>query len=41
MFGYVSDLRSISSGRAQFTMEFAHYAQVPNNVADEIRAKAA
>jgi elongation factor G len=40
MFGYVNTLRSLSQGRAQFTMEFHHYAQVPNNVADEIRAKA-
>ncbi len=41
MFGYVSDLRSLSSGRAQFTMEFSHYAQVPASVAEEIKAKAA
>ncbi len=41
MFGYVSTLRSMSQGRAQFTMQFAHYAQVPNNVAEEIRAKVA
>ncbi len=41
MFGYVSNLRSMSQGRAQFTMQFSHYAQVPNNVAEEIRAKAA
>ncbi len=41
MFGYVSTLRSMSQGRAQFTMEFAKYAQVPNNVAEEIKAKAA
>lgn len=41
MFGYINELRSMSQGRAQFTMQFAHYAQVPNNVAEEIRAKAA
>jgi elongation factor G len=37
MFGYVSDLRSMSQGRAQFTMQFAHYAEVPANVAAEIK----
>lgn len=41
MFGYVSQLRSLSQGRAQFTMEFAHYSQVPNNVAEEVKAKVA
>ena len=41
MFGYVNTLRSMSQGRAQFTMHFAHYEQVPNNVSDEIRAKMA
>ncbi len=41
MFGYVSSLRSMSQGRAQFTMTFANYAQVPQNVADEIQAKVA
>jgi len=41
MFGYVSDLRSMSQGRAQFTMEFANYAQVPNAVAEEVKAKVA
>jgi elongation factor G len=39
MFGYVSTLRSMSQGRAQFTMQFDHYAAVPNNVADEVKAK--
>jgi elongation factor G len=39
MFGYVSNLRSMSQGRAQFTMEFHHYHQVPQNVAQEIQAK--
>jgi elongation factor G len=40
MFGYVNTLRSLSQGRAQFTMQFDHYEQVPQNVADEIKAKA-
>lgn len=39
MFGYVSDLRSMSQGRAQFSMVFDHYEQVPQNVADEVKAK--
>ena len=39
MFGYVSQLRSQSQGRASYTMQFAHYAEVPRNVADEVRAK--
>jgi elongation factor G len=41
MFGYVNTLRSISQGRAQFTMQFDKYMQVPQQVADEIRAKVA
>ena len=40
MFGYVNTLRSMSQGRAQFTMQFDHYEQVPQHVADEIVAKA-
>ena len=39
MFGYVSTLRSLSQGRAQYTMLFEHYAQVPQHVADAIKAK--
>ena len=39
MFGYVSTLRSMSQGRAQYTMVFDHYAEVPQAVADEIKAK--
>jgi len=39
MFGYVNTLRSMSQGRAQFTMTFDSYAQVPQNVADEVQAK--
>ena len=41
MFGYVNTLRSMSQGRAQFTMQFDHYAEVPRQVADEVRAKLA
>ncbi|WP_032112440.1 elongation factor G [Candidatus Paracaedibacter symbiosus] len=40
MFGYVNTLRSMSQGRAQFSMVFACYDQVPQSVADEIKAKA-
>ncbi len=39
MFGYVSTLRSLSQGRAQYTMQFDHYAPVPQMVAEEIRTK--
>ena len=39
MFGYVSTLRGLSQGRAQYTMIFSHYAQVPSHVADEIKSK--
>ncbi|MDR0631139.1 MAG: elongation factor G [Holosporales bacterium] len=39
MFGYVNVLRSMSQGRAQFSMEFDHYEQVPQQVADEIKSK--
>ena len=39
MFGYVTTLRTISSGRATSTMEFSHYAEVPKNIAEEIVAK--
>jgi len=41
MFGYVNTLRSMSQGRAQYTMHFDHYEQVPQAVSDEIRAKMA
>jgi elongation factor G len=40
MFGYVTQLRSLSSGRASSTMEFSHYAQAPRNVETEVVAKA-
>ena len=39
MFGYVTQLRSLSSGRATSTMEFSHYAPAPNNIAEEVMAK--
>ncbi len=41
MFGYVNTLRSMSQGRAQYSMTFDHYAEVPSNVSEEIRAKLA
>ena len=41
MFGYVNSLRSMSQGRAQFSMHFDHYAEVPQNVADAVIAKMA
>ena len=39
MFGYVNSLRSMSQGRAQYTMTFDHYEQVPQAVATEVQAK--
>jgi elongation factor G len=39
MFGYVNTLRSMSQGRAQYTMQFDHYEPVPNQVAEEIQKK--
>jgi elongation factor G len=39
MFGYINNLRSMSQGRASYTMQFDHYAQVPNAVADEVKKK--
>ena len=41
MFGYVNTLRSMSQGRAQYTMQFDHYEPVPQAVADEVKAKMA
>ena len=40
MFGYISDLRSMTKGRASFTMQFHHYDPVPRNVAEELVSKA-
>ncbi len=41
MFGYINTLRSMSQGRAQYSMEFHHYEQVPQAIADEVKAKMA
>ena len=40
MFGYVTTLRTLSSGRATSTMEFSHYAEAPSNIAEEVIKKA-
>jgi elongation factor G len=40
MFGYVTDLRSMTQGRASSSMEFAHYAELPRNLADELEQRA-
>ena len=41
MFGYISDLRSMTQGRGMPTMQFSHYAQVPKNVEEEIKGSKA
>ena len=41
MFGYVNQLRSFSQGRANYSMQFSHYEEVPTNVAEEVKAKMA
>ncbi|HMI41176.1 MAG TPA: elongation factor G [Sphingomicrobium sp.] len=41
MFGYVNQLRSFTQGRAQYSMHFSHYEEVPQNVAEELKAKLA
>jgi len=41
MFGYVNELRSFSQGRAQYTMQFSHYEEVPANIAAEVKEKLA
>ena len=41
MFGYVNTLRSFTQGRAQYSMQFSHYDEVPSNVAEEVKAKLA
>src|SRR5690606_39747340 len=40
MFGYVTTLRTLSSGRATSTMEFSHYAETPSNISEEVIKKA-
>ena len=39
MFGYVTELRSMTQGRATFSMEFSHYAEVPKSIAEELAQK--
>jgi elongation factor G len=39
MFGYATSMRSMSQGRATFTMEFDHYAEAPSNIADAVMKK--
>jgi len=39
MFGYATDLRSATQGRATYTMQFSHYEEVPRNISEEIIAK--
>ena len=39
MFGYIGDLRSATSGRGQFSMEFSHYDDCPKNIAEEVISK--
>lgn len=39
MFGYIKDLRTLSQGRAQYTMHFDHYAVVPDNIAENVKKK--
>ena len=41
MFGYATDLRSITQGRANYTMQFDNYEQAPRDVSDEVVARAA
>jgi elongation factor G len=41
MFGYIGDLRTMTSGRGQFSMEFSHYAPCPNNIAEDVIKAAA
>ncbi len=40
MFGYATDLRSMTQGRATYTMQFSHYEPAPQTIAEEITAKA-
>jgi elongation factor G len=36
MFGYATDVRTMSQGRATYTMQFLHYAEVPNSIAEKL-----
>ena len=40
MFGYIGSLRTMTSGRGQFSMEFSHYSPCPNNISEEVIAAA-
>jgi elongation factor G len=40
MFGYATSLRSLTQGRATFTMEFDHYAEAPTNIAEQVMKRA-
>jgi elongation factor G len=41
MFGYIGDLRSATSGRGQFTMEFAHYSPCPRQILEKVKEQVA
>jgi elongation factor G len=41
MFGYIGDLRSATSGRGQFSMEFSHYSPSPNSIVEKVKEKLA
>jgi elongation factor G len=41
MFGYATDLRSLTQGRGNFSMQFSHYEETPKNIAEEVITKAA
>jgi elongation factor G len=41
MFGYATDLRSVTQGRANYTMQFDNYEQAPRNISEEVVARAA
>ena len=41
MFGYIGDLRTMTSGRGQFSMEFDHYAPCPKNISEKVIAEVA
>jgi elongation factor G len=40
MFGYATDLRSVTQGRATFHMQFSHYEPVPSSISEEVKAAA-